>query len=262
MPSDPTPNEGAGTALSRPGPTSADGSGSDAGTVSLSEHQRAIDEERKRRAGQEREHRRQMEALQAKLDALESRLASGSTQGASQPNATQQAILERLRSPDPAVQRQAIEEGLLAMHSWTEHFSQQQQSAKERQRLQQAIDEAVEEEMSNGVPRDALNTTSPDAVHRSAERWTEQQRIKALEDQIAALSKERVTVDQAVTQTRAALGATTVSTSTGRPPAVPTEVEEEVQRLQGLIADAKRRHDGASVTALMRQLRQVMSRAA
>ena len=264
MPTDPTQDTSSGTAPSgRPATRPADGSGADAETVSLAEHQRAIEEERKRRAGQERQHRREMDALKEELESLKGRLGSATQDGgATSPSLTQKEILERLRSPDPSIQRQAMEEGILAMHSWTESLKRTELSARERQRILADVEAAVAEVAEEGVPRDILDLSSPAAVLASAKEWKAQQRIAALEAQITNLAQGRQTVDQAVTRTRAELGASTVSTSTGRPPQLPTELEEQIQAVQASITAAQRLHDGARVTALKRQLRQLQAQAA
>ena len=265
MPTDPTQDPSSGTAPSgRPATRPADGSGTDAETVSLAEHQRAIEEERKRRAGQERQHRREMADLKEELESLKGRLGTAAQDGGttSSPSLTQKEILERLRSPDPSIQRQAMEEGILAMHSWTESLKRNELSVRERQRLLADVEAAVAEVAEDGVPRDALDLSSPAAVLASAKEWKAQQRIAALEAQITNLAQGRQTVDQAVTRTRAELGATNVSTSTGRPPQLPTELEEQIQAIQASITAAQRLHDGARVTALKRQLRQLQAQAA
>ena len=144
-----------------------------------------------------------------------------------------------------------------SVQNTAEHYTQKQEETRIRFIVGEAVDEAEEA----GVPRTALDTSSPDAVRRSVEKYQSDQRIRTLEEQIADMRKGsdklRETAATARTQERQRLGATQVLTSTGEMPPLPTEQSEEIDRLEHEKAEAKRHKDGALVMAIDRQIRQL-----
>ena len=217
----------------------------DAGVISTAEHEAALHAETRRRAGQERAHQKETGALRSRIDELESRMeAMAANAPLSSPSLSSQDrrdardLLARMERGD-LDRDQVLREVVLTTASWAEHNERQEKSRIEQSRTQRAVDDAIAD-LEDAypdvtIPRAALNLSSPEAVRASAERYLSDQRVIALEKQVAALTSRSTTAEEgaamAATRTRQELGATRTSTSTGLPPTTLPEQEEEIAKL-------------------------------
>lgn len=224
--------------------------------------QAELDEARKRLRSQERAHQRDMKGIKDIVDGLKAQLTEA-LQGRSSSDAPITIPQEVLNALDPSDPKDKI---LLALYqnqsAWSKRMYDDAQSQTRTAQLRSAIEEAIEDEVESGVPRaELLAAASPDAVRATADKWRSDERVRSLERQVADLSKGRQTADEAAAaaalRTRQSLGATTVLTSTGEQPPLPSAIQQEVDRYDEQIALAKRQHKGADVLRLSRE-RQVL----
>lgn len=194
-----------------PADTSPDGS-----VISKTDYEAAIQQERKRQSGMEKAYRKEIEELHKKIDNL-------ATSG------------NRIQEPPdlpPLDPNSPYTAHLLHIYDntekWQKHVTDRERAAEFRQRLSDARDEAL----SQGVPLDALDDSSPESVNASVKEYLSEKRIKDLEDKLSQAVRDK---DTATAVARAEAGATSVSTATGgltRPDPTLTEVQAEKQRLQ------------------------------
>ncbi len=212
---DPT-GTGAGSNPPASGSSTPPAGNSDGSVISRADHEAAIAQERKRQSGADRAYRKEIEELHKKID----NLANSGSRTPEPPD---------LPPLDPSSPYTAH---LLHIYDntekWQKHVTERERAAEFRQRLSDAREEAI----SQGVPPDALDDSSPDAIAASAKEYLAEKRIRDLEDKLAQALKEK---DTATAVARAEAGATSVSTATGgltRPDPNLDEVKAEKQRLQ------------------------------
>ena len=267
---DPNPGAAAGTTTTPGGPGGSDGGGSETptGTIALAEHERIVAEERKRRAGQESTHKREMTRLKQQMDTLASELRTLRSTGAATAVKTVdvESFRRRLASPDLKVQQAAVIDGLEAMAEWTDTLAKERAQKAEYDRLTQDIQQALDEVMEDGIPREAIDTTSVPSVLRSAERWKEGEELRQLQSKVSKLEKELEDrgVDP-VTQQRARDGATrTPGASGGEVPEPPTAIEEQIREIDRRIARIQQGRRGpqamADLLGLQNQRRELVAR--
>jgi hypothetical protein len=256
-----------GTATGGPVTTSPSDTGPDV-TIPLSEHERAIAEERRRRAGQERTHQREKGELLSRLEALESRIAASPvTTGV--PSANVEGLIQRLEAGEnsPALLR----DGLAAVAAWSQYLSNQERTKVESQSRQQAVSETIEalqDEFPDVViPRTSLDLTSPESVRASAREYVLHHQVSELTRQVAELKKGTTAAqeDAAMTETRVRqqLGATRTSTSLGEQPQMTlSESEEELAQLRQDAARLKRLHKGDELMSVNRRIAELQGEVA
>lgn len=231
-----------GTRTDTPDPSLSPGSSSD-GSVNRDKYEADIAEERKRRSGQEKAHRKEIDGLNKKIDDLTAVLSgSGSKSGSSVPD------LPDLNPNDPATAH--IQHLYKNTRDWQDTIIARERAGEFRTRLSEAITEAV----SSGVPLDALDDTNPEAVQSSAREFLSEKRIRDLEDQVVNLKKETET---ATTRARAEAGALSVSTSTGGRAAVNPTIEGIQERRKELGTDKQRLSQRGGGPAAMVELKQI-----
>lgn len=252
------PKEGQnGTGAPGPGTSPSGGSGPDVGVISIAEHSRAIEEERKRRAGQESKHQRDMLDLRAQIEELKQ--ATGGRSTASLP-----ADLEaRLNSNDSTEVAQAVRDGVAAMHSWTTHLANEAQSQRARDTNQRQIADRLDQLQAEGIDVSKLrDATSVASIEVSLERYHSDKRIEDLQSKVDALSRGNQNVEDAVTQERNRNGSTQTATSTGTTPRPATTRQQQMEQLEEQIKQARRLHKGGDAIKFARELALLKSQAA
>lgn len=184
---------------------SADGGGlpleGQNGFIPLTKYEQDMAVERKRRAGQEKAHAKQMKEMQDQIDGLRSTSQQGS--GTSQRPTVD---LSRLDPDDP---RDAVTLVLYQNQAeWQADLKNRYQSEQYNARLNEAMQEAT----LAGVPIDDLETDSPEAIRASTKDYLQR---KELSDMKAKIEKLEADKEIAYTTGRAETGATVVSTATG-----------------------------------------------
>lgn len=236
MPTQDPTELGTGTGVADPGSSGPSPSDSSDGSsvVSRADHEAAIAEERKRRAGQEKAHRKEVERLEQQMADLRNMIAN------SQPQTLQ---LPDIDPRDPSTFVPHLQHLYKNQKEWQDALIARERAGEFRARLQEAITDAT----SQGVPLDALDDSSPEAVRASAKEFLAEKRIRDMEEEVNRLKKEK---DQAVTTARAEAGALGVSTATGgRTPTNPTleGIQARKQELEAAKDKAVRRGGPASM---------------
>ena len=263
MPPTTDPKEGAvpvATAAGGRDGSPSGGSGQDAGqgdaTISLTEHERLIKEERGRRAGQEKQHQRVYQKLEKDLEELKNQVRQGTLSSAADDDVPKE--LADLLDPNNPRDR-IILDVARNQQKWARANAEEEARRRRDAALRAEVDKAVETVTEEwGVPETILDRATPEAVYRSAERWQHDEEVRKLTERQKGLEEEIKSVKEGAatvaTRTRQELGATRVSTSTGAPPELPSAQQEEIQRLEDEKARAKREHRGADVIAINRQI--------
>ena len=253
------PKEGtASTATHGPGAPTSGGSSPDVQVISLAEHQRVIEEERRRRSGQESAHQRQMAELKAQLAEVNAKL-DGRTPSVSLP----EELVARLNSGDESDARAAMAEALSSVHKWTTHLATTAAREKELAAKQREIDARLEQLQTEGVDVTKLrDITSLDAIETSVDRYQLEKRIEDQDEKIASMSKNTQTVEDAVTLERNRNGSTQTTTSTGTAPRPTGTIQQQIEFLEQQLKQAKARHDGGKVMSLNRDLARLKQAAA
>lgn len=214
-----------------------------------------LDAERKRRAGQERAHQREMGKVQKQISDLAAFVQNRQPGDANV--AVPSDILKDLDLSDP--KDKLLHDLYVNQSQWSQQMRKEVEERQRGQQNRQLVEEAVEEveEAIPGVPRNVLDLSTPETVRASAEKWQADERIRKLEVELAEVKAGRVSATDAAAAARLAerqrLGATQVPTSTGSAPPLPSAVQQEIDRIDAEIALAKRQHKGSEVIRLGRE---------
>lgn len=214
-----------GQATSGPTPTASDGSsGSTGDLIPRADHERALEQERRRQSGQTRAYEKKIADLQRRLEDLESLSTSGrpasSASAASTLSDDMESLLSRINPDDPAVA------AIRASLSRTQRLEETLLRRDREERDKREYDAAFQEASRLGIPDGDLDDSSTAALRASIEEWRKNKRIQDLEEEVKKLRREG---EQTETRTRDELGATRVSTLTGQAPlgvTVDTQIEE------------------------------------
>ncbi|MCG3770260.1 MAG: hypothetical protein JW384_01404 [Nitrosomonadaceae bacterium] len=205
--------------------------------VSRADHDKAIETERKRQSGIERERRK----LEDKVSELSSKIDQIVSNTSQRPEA---AALPGLNPNDPVTAH--IVHLRENMTEWQNHLRTEQQSSRAKSELREAIADVE----AKGVPLDEIDDSSPDAVYRSANDFLKEKRIQDLVSTVEELKGQLTTTE---TRVRDETGAMVVSTATGGAPKLNT-VNDQIAAVSAEMAEFKRAGKGSLVIAARKAL--------
>jgi hypothetical protein len=218
-------------ASSDPGPDGGRGEATDQDSVSLSEHQRAIEAERKRQSGQTRAFEREKTRLERQVEELQRALRERTAPSIPQA----EPLLSRIPENDPV--REVLGELINNQRTYGE-FVNSDYAARTAAETARALSEAVK---ASGVPEAWLDEWLDDnGLDLSAQNLRlagrEYRREAEFEALKAQLSGAREDAEGTETRVREELGASKPFTATGRPP-VGRTVDDQIREADEVIAE-------------------------
>ncbi len=209
-------------------------------------------------ASQTREeaYRREIESQKGQSATLQSRIAAMEARMTQQTTATRQAVLDATVDPEErtALQLKALQEELGEVKGHLQWTEQQRQTETMQRQALELRTQHIKSWTDRGVPQEALDLASPEAMRASALEWMAGESDRKLAEQERKLKalegREQEVASETEAHVREELGATRVMTTQGRPPASTTERE----RLETELAHATKDRNFPAAVSIKRQL--------
>lgn len=209
-------------------------------------------------ASQKREEaaKREIESQRSQASALQARIAAMESRMTQQAQDSRKATIAATLDPEERMELQLkeLQDELVDVRGQLQGAEQQRQTESLQRAGIEMRAQHIKSWTDRGVPQEALDMASPEAMRASALEWMTGEQQKELTETKRKLEnlrgREQEVASETEAQVREELGATRVLTSQGKPPASATEKE----RLETELARALKDRNVPAAFSIKRQL--------